>query len=76
MTKIDYRRKIIRIKTNKNKVYLAKKVISSLPLGVLKNKKVEFDPELPDKYLKIIDKIGVGNMNKLYVSFSKRFWNY
>ena len=76
MSKIDYRRKIIRIHTNKDRVYYAKKVISSLPLGVLKAKKVEFDPELPDRYINIIDKLGVGNMNKLYVSFTKKFWKY
>jgi monoamine oxidase len=51
-------------------------VISSLPLGVLKAKIVDFQPSLPDKYLKIIDKLGIGNMNKLYVSFTNRFWNY
>ena len=49
-------------------------VISSLPLGVLKAKKVQFLPELPQKYLQIIDKLGVGNMNKLFVSFSRSFW--
>lgn len=43
-------------------------------MGVLKAKKVVFDPELPEKYVRIIDKLGVGNMNKLYVSFSKKFW--
>jgi len=31
---------------------------------------------LPEKYLKIIDKLGVGNMNKMYVSFTKRFWRH
>jgi len=47
-----------------------------LPLGVLKAKKVRFDPEIPHKFQRIIDKLGVGNMNKLYVSFSKKFWKY
>lgn len=51
-------------------------MISSLPLGVLKAKTVDFQPSLPNKYLKIIEKLGVGNMNKLYVSFTNRFWKY
>ena len=76
MIKIDYGNDPIRIYTSNNKVYKAKKVISSLPLGVLKAKIVDFQPSLPNKYLRIIDKLGIGNMNKLYVSFTNRFWNY
>ena len=47
-----------------------------MPLGVLKAKKAKFEPGLPEKYERIIDKLGVGNMNKLYVSFSNKFWSY
>jgi monoamine oxidase len=49
-------------------------VISSLPIGVLKAGDVKFVPDLPERYTKIIEKIGVGNMNKLFVRFGKKFW--
>lgn len=52
-------------------------MISSLPLGVLQHNLVKFVPSLPEKYEKLINKIGVGNLNKLFVSFEKPFWgNY
>jgi len=35
---------------------------------------VSFHPPLPDDYIKAINKLGVGNMNRLYVSFTNRFW--
>ena len=41
VTKIDYSQPIIKVITNKG-VYYSKKVISSLPLGVLLAKTVEF----------------------------------
>lgn len=41
VTKIDYSKPIVKVVTNKG-VYYAKKVISSLPLGVLLAKTVEF----------------------------------
>lgn len=45
-----------------------------MPLGVLKAKTVKFVPPLSKKYNELIEKIGIGNLNKLYVSFTERFW--
>jgi monoamine oxidase len=47
---IDYSHNVVKVVTDK-RVYYGKKVISSLPLGVLKHKFVKFVPELPQKYL-------------------------
>lgn len=77
VVKIDYTGKYVQITTDKRRAYYAKRVISSLPLGVLKANIVKFVPPLSDKYSKLIEKIGIGNLNKLYVSFTQRFWgNY
>ena len=57
--KIDYRSNPLRIYTSNNKVYKAKKMISSLPRGVLKAKIVDLQPYFPNKCLKIIDKLGI-----------------
>ena len=44
--KIDYSEKFVEITTNKQR-YRCKKVIASLPLGILQAGKVQFFPKLP-----------------------------
>lgn len=60
--------------TTTKKVYKAKKIISSLPLGVLQSKNVIFEPPLSQEYQDSIDNIGIGVFNKLIVCFDKSFW--
>ena len=65
---IDYSSDIVKVITEKQ-VFYAKKVISSLPLGVLKAEKVKFNPSLPAIYKQSINNIGSGYADKLFVSF-------
>lgn len=60
--------------TSDNKVYQAKKVISSIPLGVLQRNAIHWNPPLPEAYQRSINSIGFGSFNKLFVSFKKPFW--
>ena len=46
---IEYFNKYVTIRTNKTK-YMAKQVICSVPIGVLKANGVKFVPSLPGKY--------------------------
>ena len=48
--KIDYVGEMIKITTKKGNNYYCKKVIVSVPLGLLKKKKIEFLPDLPYSY--------------------------
>lgn len=48
--------------------------IVTLPLGVLKDRAVRFDPPLPDRKLAAIDRLGVGLLAKVVVRFEKPFW--
>lgn len=68
MIEIDYSEDIVKVKTKTN-IYYAKKVISSLPLGVLQSKKVKFSPPLPVPFETALKSIGQGSENKLFVSF-------
>jgi monoamine oxidase len=70
---IDYSGPVVRLKTT-NGYYTAKKVISSLPLGILKSGRVQFNPQLGARYQDAINGIGMGNENKLFINFSKPFW--
>lgn len=48
----------------------AKKVIVTVPLGVLKAKTIKFTPKLPPQTQRSIDGLGMGRTNKIFM-----FWN-
>ncbi len=51
------------------------KAIITLPLGVLKQDKVAFSPPLPAAKRAVIEQMGVGVLNKVYLRFAEPFWN-
>ena len=71
---IDYRQsQQITITTNKA-IFNAKKVLVTLPLGVLKANTVNFFPALPIAKQNAIKKLGSGILNKTYLRFPSYFW--
>ncbi|MGB1252501.1 MAG: flavin monoamine oxidase family protein [Candidatus Promineifilaceae bacterium] len=54
--------------------YEADRVIITLPIGVLKQGSVTFDPPLPAEKQTAIEALGAGVMNKLYLRFAEPFW--
>lgn len=50
-------------------------VITTLPLGVLKQGTVEFHPPLPAQKRQSIDRMGYGVLDKLYLEFDQVFWD-
>lgn len=48
--------------------------ILTLPLGVLKNRSVEFSPSLPSQKQDAIEKLGMGLLDKVYLLFDNVFW--
>jgi monoamine oxidase len=67
---IDYSSPVVKVRTADGQVFLAKRVISSLPLGVLKAGDVTFTPSLPAGHQEAINKIGFGVFNKVIVTLS------
>ncbi|MCH8568843.1 MAG: FAD-dependent oxidoreductase [Balneolales bacterium] len=59
----------------KNLEFSAKKVLVSIPLGVLKSGSPVFNPPLPRKKQKAIDRMGFGLLNKVYLRFREVFWD-
>ncbi|HMV41577.1 MAG TPA: FAD-dependent oxidoreductase, partial [Leptospiraceae bacterium] len=49
-------------------------IIITVPLGVLKKKKIQFQPELPQNKTDAIHKLGFGLVNKIFYKFPKKFW--
>ena len=70
---IDYSGSHVKIKTN-NGTFSAKKVIVTVPLGVLKAGAIKFTPVLPSRFSGAISRLGMGLLNKTYLRFPYRFW--
>ncbi|WP_459209671.1 flavin monoamine oxidase family protein [Aquimarina rhabdastrellae] len=71
---IDYRESNVIIKTNRGD-FSAEKVLVTVPLGVLKKKKIEFKPSLPAETQKAIDDLEMGSVNKFLLVWDKAFWD-
>ena len=74
VVQIDYTKRKIIINTN-TKTYHADYVLITVPLGVLKNKIIDFKPKLPQKQQNAIDKLEMGSVNKFLLSWEKSFWD-
>ncbi|KAL0362716.1 UNVERIFIED_CONTAM: Lysine-specific histone demethylase 12 [Sesamum calycinum] len=57
-----------------NQVFQADMVLCTVPLGVLKKGKIRFEPELPEKKLAAIERLGFGLLNKVAMVFTHNFW--
>lgn len=64
----------IKVQTQKA-VYLADRVVITVPHGVLRQNKVVFAPALPDWKQKAIRAIGTGQADKIVLQFDKAFWD-
>jgi len=65
---------VIEIQTDKE-IYNCDFVICSVPLGVLKSKRIKFIPELPSKFKESMVKIGFGSVTKIAHRFDEPFWD-
>lgn len=50
-------------------------IVSTVPLGVLKQESVQFEPALPDWKIGAIHRLGFGVLNKIVLVFKKPFWD-
>lgn len=49
--------------------------ILTIPLGVLKDDHITFQPPLPSWKTEAVNALGFGNMNKVVLEFKKVFWD-
>lgn len=61
--------------TVSGKVFQADFAICTVPLGVLKAGSIAFSPRLPDAKRRAIDALGMGLLDKIYLSFPEPFWD-
>ena len=75
VTKINYNEKFVEVSTRDGQVYRAEYVLITIPLGVLKSKRIEFSPSLPQWKLGAIDRIGFGVYEKVFLLWDQAWWN-
>ena len=71
--KVSYDKSGVKVVTSQG-VIEADRVVVTLPLGVLQQDRVRFEPSLPEEKLDSIGRLGMGVINKIALRFSKRFW--
>jgi len=54
--------------------FKAKRCVVTLPIGVLQASDVQFEPALPAKFARAISQLRMGNVVKINLLFSERFW--
>ncbi|STY31107.1 Monoamine oxidase [Legionella wadsworthii] len=74
VSEISYQKDNVKVSTQTDS-YCAKKIIITVPLGVLKSNKIEFHPALPKYKMNAIKKLKMGNYEKLYLLFERVFWD-
>lgn len=74
VTEINYNATKSLVKENGNSIE-ADYVIVSVPLGVLKNNSIAFQPSLPASKLSAIQNIQMGNVNKFLFIWNTPFWD-
>lgn len=72
--KVIYDRPTVQITTNQGQ-FTAEQVIITVPLGVLKQKSIDWQPALPENFTRSIDKVGMGVVNKVALLFPRAFWD-
>ncbi|QKJ18279.1 flavin monoamine oxidase family protein [Microbacterium hominis] len=73
VTTIDWSTTGVSVRTA-HEQFDAGSVIVTVPLGVLKARAIEFDPELPAVVSGPIDRVGMGVFNKVFLQFPEKFW--
>ncbi|GAB2287488.1 Probable polyamine oxidase 4 [Dionaea muscipula] len=74
VTKICYGDEEVKVTVDGGAEFVADAAIITVPLGVLKANKIEFEPKLPDWKTASISDVGVGNENKVALRFCSVFW--
>ncbi|OVA19352.1 Flavin amine oxidase [Macleaya cordata] len=74
VTKIVRRNNGVKVTVEDGKTFVADAAVIAVPLGVLKAKRIKFEPRLPEWKEEAIADLGVGTENKIALHFDKVFW--
>ncbi|RDX79746.1 putative polyamine oxidase 2, partial [Mucuna pruriens] len=74
VTKVIRRYNGVKVTVENGKTFYADAAIIAVPLGVLKAKRILFEPKLPDWKEAAIADLGIGLENKIILHFENVFW--
>lgn len=74
VTKIVRHHNGVKVTVEDGRTFKADAAVITIPLGVLKTHKVEFEPRLPGWKEEAINELGVGIENKIILRFDNIFW--
>jgi len=75
VTQIDYGNEGVGLRLVTGESLSADRVVSTIPLGVLKKRRIVFVPALPSTHLDAIDALGMGVQDVLWLRFDQRLWS-
>jgi monoamine oxidase len=70
VTEVDYSGNGVKVSAG-DRVFESSNVLVTVSVGVLKKKKIAFQPELPQEKLEAIDRLQMGNMQKVIVPLNR-----
>ena len=75
ITKINYSVEGVSVTDNQGKSYQADKIIVTVPITILQDNDIEFEPALPQSKMDAFNKIGMGAGMKVFLKFSSKFYD-
>ncbi len=74
VNRIEWQDNSVTVHTRTGEQFEADRVIITLPLAVLQDKDVSFEPSLPVDKLTAINGLGCGKVTKIIFKFKQKFW--
>lgn len=74
VTSIDYSGESVKVRTVSGSEYIADKVLITVPITILQNAGIQFQPELPEAKQQAIEYIRMDAGLKIFLRFSAPFW--
>lgn len=75
VNKVEYAGDSVQVRTSDGKVFEGDYALVTLPLGVLKDEWVKFEPPLPNWKRDAVKRLGFGLLNKVVFEFEDPFWD-
>ncbi len=75
VTAVEHSGDRVNVRTDGHGTFTADQVLLTLPLGVLQADTVTFAPALPAAKRRVVDSMGMGVYDKLYLRFAEAFWD-
>jgi monoamine oxidase len=74
ITAINYETGKVILQTADNETYEADKVLVTIPIKILQNRQIDFQPALPSEKTEAIDKVFMGDGIKIFIEFKEKFY--